>query len=242
MMRETGVVMRKELKEIGFEGGGRRGRLTPFVGLLVAGGLIPFNLGTRYVLPDTMLVMGMLLPALFVLPIVADAFAGERERHTLETLLATRLPDRAILFGKLSAIGVYAFVLSTVALLLGVITVNVAHPDARPLLVPAAILARTLIEIILVASLMTGIGLLISLRASSVRQAQQRFSMVFLVPALIPAVIGGLPASLREPIREMLESGQLTPARLLFGALVLLNVVILAIAMQRFRRSRLIMA
>ena len=132
--------------------------------------------------------------------------------------------------------------LSTVALLLGVITVNVANPDARPLLVPAAILARTLIEIILVASLMTGIGLLISLRASSVRQAQQRFSMVFLVPALIPAVIGGLPASLREPIREMLASGRLTPARLLLGALVVLNAVILAIAMRRFQRSRLITA
>lgn len=242
MMREIGVVMRKELKEMGVEGGGRRARLTPLVGLLVAGGLFPFNLGVRYVLPDTMLLMGMLLPALFVLPIVADTFAGERERHTLETLLATRLPDRAILFGKLGAIVFYAFVLSVASLLLGVITVNVAHPEARPLLAPAAIYARTLIEIVLVATLMTGIGLLISLGASTVRQAQQRFSMVLLVPMLIPAVIGGLPAGLREPIREMLASGRLTPARLLLGALVVLNVVILGIAMRRFQRSRLITA
>jgi len=242
MIREIGVVMRKELKEMGVEGGGRRARLTPLVGLLVAGGLFPFNFGVRYVLPETMLLMGMLLPALFVLPIVADTFAGERERHTLETLLATRLPDRAILFGKLGAIVFYAFVLSVASLLLGVITVNVAHPEARPLLAPAAIYARTLIEIVLVATLMTGIGLLISLGASTVRQAQQRFSMVLLVPMLIPAVIGGLPARLREPIREMLASGRLTPARLLLGALVVLNVVILGIAMQRFQRSRLITA
>jgi ABC-2 type transport system permease protein len=242
MMREIGVVMRKELKEMGVEGGGRRARLTPLVGLLVAGGLFPFNFGVRYVLPDTMLLMGMLLPALFVLPIVADTFAGERERHTLETLLATRLPDRAILFGKLGAIVFYAFVLSVASLLLGVITVNVAHPEARPLLAPAVIYARTLIEIVLVATLMTGIGLLISLGASTVRQAQQRFSMALLVPMLIPAVIGGLPAGLREPIREMLASGRLTPARLLLGALVVLNVVILGIAMRRFQRSRLITA
>jgi ABC-2 type transport system permease protein len=188
-----------------------------------------------------MLVMGMLLPALFVLPIVADTFAGERERHTLETLLATRLPDRAILFGKLGAVVFYALVLSAVSLVLGVITVNVAHPEARPLLAPAIIYARTLLEIILVGTLLTGIGILISLGSSTVRQAQQRFSMVLLVPVLIPAAISALPASLREPIRMMLESGQLTPARLVFGALVLVNFVILTITMQRFRRARLIM-
>ena len=38
---------------------------------------------------------------MMVSSLVADSFAGERERHTLETLLASRLPDRAILAGKL---------------------------------------------------------------------------------------------------------------------------------------------
>lgn len=35
-----------------------------------------------------------------VLPAAADSFAGERERHTLETLLATRASDRSIVLGK----------------------------------------------------------------------------------------------------------------------------------------------
>src|SRR5688572_23211819 len=41
----------------------------------------------------------------FIAPMatVVDSFAGERERHTLETLLATPLSDRAILGGKVLA-------------------------------------------------------------------------------------------------------------------------------------------
>lgn len=240
MMRETGVVMRKELKEMGVEGGGRRGRLTPLIGLLVAGVFFPLNFGARYVLPETMMVMGMLLPALFVLPIVADTFAGERERHTLETLLATRLPDRAILFGKLAAIVGYAFVLSAVALVLGIIAVNVAVPEARPLFASPATYATTLVEIVLVATLLTGIGVLISLGAPTVRQAQQRFSMILLVPMLIPAIVGGMPAALREPLRELLGSGRFTPAQLLFAILLVMNAIVLLVSMQRFQRARLI--
>jgi ABC-2 type transport system permease protein len=242
MIREIGVVMRKELKEVGVEGGGRRGRLTPLVGLLVAGVLVPFNLGVRYVRPETMLVIGMILPLLFVLPLVADSFAGERERHTLETLLATRLPDQAILFGKLAAIVAYAFILSVLGLAIGLVTVNVAHAEARPLLVSPATLAVTLVEIILVATLVTGIGVLISLRAPTVRQAQQRFSLILFVPMMIPAIVGALPAAMREPLRRMLASGQLTPARLLLAVLIILNAIILLVSSRRFQRSKLITA
>jgi ABC-2 type transport system permease protein len=240
MMREIGVVMRKELKEMGVEGGGRRGRLTPIIGVVVAGIVLPLNFGVRYALPETMMAMGVILPVLFVLPIVADTFAGERERHTLETLLATRLPDRAILFGKVGAIVSYAFALSIVALILGVVTVNVANPEARPLLAPAMTYVTTLVEIILAATLMTGIGVLISLGAPTVRQAQQRFSMVLLVPMLIPAVVSGMPAGLRESLREALGSGRITAPQLLMAILLVLNGVVLGISTQRFQRSRLI--
>ena len=34
---------------------------------------------------------------------IADGIPGERERHTLETLLASRLSDRSILLGKVMA-------------------------------------------------------------------------------------------------------------------------------------------
>lgn len=241
MMREIGVVMRKELREIGVEGGGRRGRLTPVVGLAVTGIFFPLNFGVSFVETPAMMVMGLLVPILFVLPIVADSFAGERERHTLETLLATRLPDQAILFGKLSAIVAYAFVLTVIALAIGLVSVNVAHPEARPLLVPPARFLAVLVESILVGTLMTGIGLLISLGAATVRQAQQRFSMVLLVPTLLPLLVRRLPASTKDTLGRLLLATRLTPAQLSFAVLILLTTGVLYASTRRFRRSRLVL-
>ena len=47
------------------------------------------------------LVPATLMPVMLVGLTIADSFAGERERHTLPTLLASRLSDRAILIGKI---------------------------------------------------------------------------------------------------------------------------------------------
>lgn len=242
MTREIMVVIRKELKEIGIEGGGRRGRLTSVIGLFVAGVLLPVNLGVRYVRPDGMAIIGVVLPLLFSLPIVADSFAGERERHTLETLLATRLPDKAILFGKLGAIVVYAFVLTIVAIGIGLASVNIAHPEARPLLVGPTLLAGTLVESVLTATFIGGLGLLISLNAATVRQAQQRVSLVLFVPLVLSMALNKLPDTVTGPIRDLLTSGRLTPLELGLIVLVVLDAVLLYIATLRFRRSRLVTA
>jgi len=64
--------------------------------------IVPLSIGSGYVgLPAVAItVMAALL---IVMSIVPDSFAGERDRATLETLLASRLPDRAILLGKVAA-------------------------------------------------------------------------------------------------------------------------------------------
>jgi ABC-2 type transport system permease protein len=244
MTREIGVVMRKELREIGLEGGGsgRFGRITPFIGVIVAGVILPINLGVRFVTPAIMMALGVILPLLFVLPIVADSFAGERERHTLETLLATRLPDRAILFGKLAAIVVFALAMSALSLAIGFATVNIAHPEARPLLASPGLIGGLLLESTLAATLIAAFGLLISLGAATVRQAQQRVSMVILLPMLIPVFVTRTPESVRAPIRELLASGRLTPMELVLVILVVVDALLVYLSMLRFRRSRLVTA
>ena len=52
-----------------------------------------------YELPP--LVMAVIIPVMLVGVMIPESFAGEKERHTLGTLLASRLPDRAIFLGKL---------------------------------------------------------------------------------------------------------------------------------------------
>ena len=49
------------------------------------------------------------LPGLIVLGSVCDAFAGERERHTLETLLASRLSNESLLAGKIAVNVLYGW-------------------------------------------------------------------------------------------------------------------------------------
>ena len=243
MTREIAVVMRKELKEVGIEGGGSRlARLSPLAGVAVAGILLPMNFGVQYVRPGVLIVMGLILPVLFVLPIVADSFAGERERHTLETLLATRLPDKAILFGKLAAIVGYAFVLSALSFAIGLTSVNLAHPEARPLFVAPSLLIGLLLESLLTATLLTGVGLLISLGAATVRQAQQRASLVLLVPMITPAIIAKLPPSIRNWMKELVLTGRLTPMEIVLGLLIVLDALVLFASVRRFRRSRLVTA
>jgi ABC-type Na+ efflux pump permease subunit len=52
---------------------------------------------------------------------ITDSIAGERERQTLETLLASRLPDRAILLGKVAAITLLGWLLLALGALPGIL-------------------------------------------------------------------------------------------------------------------------
>src|SRR6266542_3129096 len=57
------------------------------------------RVGAAFIDRPSVLMMPAAVLLFCVIAIVADSFAGERERHTLETLLATRLSDGTILFG-----------------------------------------------------------------------------------------------------------------------------------------------
>ncbi|PJF23668.1 MAG: ABC-2 type transporter, partial [Phototrophicales bacterium] len=98
------TVAGKELREILTFGDARgRSKYSLLILILIFGIVIPIQNGRDWVTsPMNIMVWGW-MPFLWVSGIVADLFAGERERHTLEALLATRLSDQSILFGKLLA-------------------------------------------------------------------------------------------------------------------------------------------
>src|ERR1700674_4323483 len=105
MLDDVRTVIWKEWKEVVLQQGGasRRGaqfRVALALGLF--GFIIPWRAGPAYVDNPLSLVIPSLIPILFIVGIVTDSFAGERERHTLETLLASRLSDGAILIGKVT--------------------------------------------------------------------------------------------------------------------------------------------
>ena len=71
----------------------RGGRFSLVILVGVFGVFLPLQSGAEWVQsPATVFYWGW-VPLMLVGGAVADSFAGERERHTLETLLASRLPD-----------------------------------------------------------------------------------------------------------------------------------------------------
>jgi ABC-type transport system involved in multi-copper enzyme maturation permease subunit len=121
--------------------------------------------------------------------VAADAFAGERERKTLETLLATPLGEWPILLGKASAAVVFSLTVTAIAFVCAIATVNVAaHPPG--LFLPAPVLvAGALGGALASASLMTGAAIVLSMRIPVARSAQQMTALLSLV------LFGGLAAA-----------------------------------------------
>jgi ABC-2 type transport system permease protein len=162
--------------------------------------------------------------------LITDAIAGERERHTLETLLASPVSDLAILVGKLAAVVGYAWVLALVQLAaIQVTSIVVGHTLSPILAVTVAILS--LLEAILAA----GFGVQFTMHAPSVRAASRRLGQL--------AFLLILPVSFLNVFAVSDPGGTVYTVLLVTAviALVVADVVLLAIAKARFRRGQLLL-
>ena len=144
MITDILTVAWKELREMLVQGDPRgRSKMSLILLVVIFGIVLPLQNGRDWInSPISILVWGW-MPFLWVSGIVADSFAGERERHTLKSLLSTRLSDRAILFGKLLAALLYGCILTWIILLVSLITVNVAYARGGAAAFPAAIINRS---------------------------------------------------------------------------------------------------
>jgi len=237
------TVLWKEWKQLTLRQGRGLGRglLGTLMIPLVFGIFLPWQTGREWVTSPAVLIYWVWVPLLLVSSVVADSFAGERERHTLETLLASRLSDRAILLGKLAAAVSYGWGITMVSLLLGLVTVNLIYGRGELLFYPVGVAGGIVLLSFLAAGLMAGIGVLISLRSPTMRQAQQVMSLATMV--LLFGVIYGLralPLAMQEALLRPLVGAGVTRAVLLASAaLLLLDGIFLAAAMARFQRARL---
>jgi ABC-2 type transport system permease protein len=242
MLYDMISILRKDLKEIFIQRGSLRGGLSNvLIVLAIVGVLFPLQFGGEWLSSPVSLISAAWLPLFMAMGLVADAFAGERERHTLETLLASRLSDQAILFGKMGAACVYGLGLAIAGMLLGALTANIQNPGAG--FYPAASFLGSFVFGLLGTLLVTGLGVLISLRADSVRQAYQRMSLGFLV-LWLPLIVGPqvLPEAWLAQIGRWLARVNLAQAGGMVAlALLALDILLIGLAMARFKRSRLIL-
>ncbi len=239
------TVMWKERKGL-FRAQGRRSQaLLTMLSPLFLAIYLPYSAGVDWVDRSMSLLLAAIVPFILVGITVPDSFAGERERHTLPTLLASRLPDRAIFFGKLAMSVLFGWGVTLLILLLSLVALNVLHWPGYVLLYKPSLLVADLAVSFLVALFTAGLGVLFSLRSSTVQQAQQLTMSVLLLPAMVLQF--GLLFILQSPsLRETLKStlGALSFAQLVVTIVAVLGAgtaALLWITMARFNRARLIL-
>jgi ABC-2 type transport system permease protein len=194
--------------------------------------------------PIPMGILGVVMPMVIVGIVVPDAIAGERERHTLSTLLASRLTDRTILYGKLVFAVAIGWLSAPVVLGVAVVVANITAPEAAPLFYDPVVLVGVLVLALLVALLTGAIGIFVSLRAGTAQEAQQ----MTLLGLMVPMMLAGFGATAlfmnREVARDVIDFLGGTEARLLVLAvmvvLAIIDGLLVAAADRRFRRGRLI--
>jgi ABC-2 type transport system permease protein len=194
--------------------------------------------GTRWVELPVPVVPALLVAVLAVIIVVPESFAGERERHTLETLLSTRLTDSSIVYGKMIVALVTAMVLVGVVLILGLVTVNIFHYNGEVLLYTLPNLSFCLAASLIASIMVTAVGILISLRSETIQEATQTLAGAILVP---PIVIGMLLLAFREEfVRLIVTMDGRLPAMIIVGTLVGATIALVIAARLRFKRSTLL--
>ncbi len=245
MMDDICTMIWKEWKEFFLQRGSSRKTMliSALLPVILLGIVIPWRAGPAYVDNTVALVVPALMPLLFVLVLVADSFAGERERHTLETLLGTRLSDQVILLGKVTAAVLYAWAIFVITLAVAVLGINIMYGHGRLIMFPMSRLVPTLIYDFLLAVLLSCIGVFVSLRAPTVRQAMQTLNLGFMV-TVWGSFFGfqSLPREWRIILLGALAGENLIRAEIVAGVvLIVADAALLMATRARFRRARLIL-
>ena len=239
MWNDVKCIIWKEWREQ-FGSRGLRGMAGILLTVGVFGVVLPLQMGRSWAASPASIMVWLWVPMFMVSTVIADAFAGERERHTLETLLATRLPDRAVLFGKMAAALAYAGGVSLACLVISWITMVATGRISTSVLRMWPVLLLAVVAGLAVAVLVATIGTFISLHASTVRQATQLLTGGVVVVLLGPVV---LVRSLPAPVKAYVLSDPRWLVWIPLGVpllLVLIDAGVLLLLTRRFRRDRLL--
>jgi ABC-2 type transport system ATP-binding protein len=242
LFRDIATIVRKEWREItASAGSGVTSRTNLIVAALLLAVVAGFSAMIGPPLIDSPAVnIVALIAYLILIAAVVDSFPGERERHTLETLLASSIPDEALVIGKILASVLYGWFTVLTLLVVALIAVNIRTPGV---MYPLSTILGLGVLTPLVLLFLSSAGVLLAMRIPTVRAAQPRlmggFMVIFIVLVLVMKFV---PQGVRMQTKTLLssESGRIGAffAQIVF--FVALDVAILTFAVMRFRRSRLI--
>jgi ABC-2 type transport system permease protein len=244
MREDILTVMWKESRGLLRFGSSRwKGLLLLLAPIALFGILIPIQFRDEWLTSGWSVAVSMFTPLMLITTTIAESFAGERERHTLETLLASRLPDQAILFGKLLTSILFGWGLTLFLLLVSLVVVNILEWEGGFQIYQPTILWINLFASLLMSGMVASLGILISLRSATVQSAAQTTMLMLFMPfMLLQAVAFLLPTFLpKEVVRTFLDRLDFTAILLIFLIVLLVATIGLFLAaLARFQRSRLV--
>ena len=209
------------------------------IALGVASVLPVLQAGEEWLTAPLVMIAAIWIPLLTVSDIVADTFAGERERHTLQTLLASRLSDFSILIGKVLSTGIYGCANVILMLVFGLIAANIIDWGQGISFYSLSILIGSLINGLLISLATSLSGVVISIKATTVKKAQQNLGSAFFILVLsMYVVMKSIPMDWWS-----IPTGGSIWNLILFSALFLLfiDAILFIIAKKLFRREKLIL-
>jgi len=174
----------------------------------------------------------LIIPLMASSVIASDSFAGEKERRTIEALLATPISDGELFLGKILVSFIPSMLVTTAAFLIYSAVVDIASYT----IFNGRLLLPNLVWVMLIAGLaptlaLAAIGLtvMISARVKGFREAQQ-ISAVLLVPilALIFGQISG--ATILGPIM----------IGILIAVFALIDIIVFNMGVRMFRREEIL--
>ena len=237
-MIDTLTVAWKEHKMLFRYRGGRMRFVLTLLSPVLLAFYASWSSGVRWVELPVAALPTMLVAVLAVIIVVPESFAGERERHTLETLLSTRLGNASIVYGKMIVPILLALILAGVVLILGLLTVNAFHYDGEILLYTLPNLLVVLLLNVIASTMVAAIGVLISLKSETVQEATQTLAGAILVP---PVILGMTLLVFREKfVYFILMMGRPLSAAATTGLFILATLVLVLEAGRRFQRSKLL--
>mgnify|MGYP000867927694 CR=1 FL=1 len=235
-MRDIWTILWKEWKDFLWSGG-RSDLIRPLLFIAVLGVFLPLSLKQNWLnLNGAPILIMLYIPFMLIISYIGDAIAGERERHTLETLLASRISDRAILLGKMLVSVGFGWGVTLLSLLLGALVVNLSQDQAGWAFYTPISLFVILLVMSLLTNLLAASGVvLISLKSATVRQAGQNMIVGMIVLGLAIYAVSRL---ILTSLTASLTTAQWV--LIVMSGLALLDAALVAAALLTFRRSRLI--
>ena len=217
MFKDIVTIIQKDLKEILSTRGNRKTGLIS-LGIMVAviGIFMPMQSGTAWFTEPILPLVWSWFPVFLMISMVTDSIAG------------------AV---------VYGWSISVIGNLVATITINISQPEGGIKFYSLDLFLMLLLLPLAFGVLMSSIGVLVSLNAPTARSAYQKLSLVMLALWFLPMfAINFLPEEFKGSVNQFISNtNMIQVATIGIIIVLLLDGFLIWFAMQRFKRTKLIL-